>query len=223
MLENLPKPVRFALIALLVVAFAFGVRSILRSIIPDFSGPPASAKWENSPYAVAEKSIGSSIDEPYLFTDQDGNKFDVTTWLDKPLVVSYIFTNCADVCPVISVSLKRIIAKNQERLGRDFRILSVGFDLKRDTPDAMKQFGKNFAPEGFENWKFVTGDDDNVRRFAKKLGIIYQPVPGGGWAHTVGVTIVASGKVYAQVFGSKYSEKQILKPIDDANSIIKSQ
>jgi protein SCO1/2 len=203
-------------VVIVITVLAFAVREGVRAMIPSL-GTLGEKKfdWKSSPFAKAEEAVGNTVEDSYTFTDQDGGSFNVADWLDKPLVVSYIYTSCGDVCPSVTLALSRIIKKAPERFGSDYRIVTIGFDNSRDTVENMKKFSQNFISD-YSNWKFLVGDKETTARFAKDLGIIYRPAAGGIWEHTVGVTLVAGKKVFAQIFGPAPTSPDIFKPLNTA-------
>lgn len=208
---------RFGAIAVAIFVFTLVLRQGLMTLWP----PPASqdAYNESSPFYIAEKALGNKLDDTYILKDRNGQPFDVASWFDKPLIVSYIYTTCRHSCPMITQNLAKVVMANKERLGNDFRVISVGFDFTKDDQGAMKEFGEKFVKD-FENWHFLSGKKETVKAMADKLGITYAPLLEGQWRHTIGVTIVSpGGRVFAQVFGPTYSEKQIFGPIDKALKI----
>ncbi|MGK7345302.1 MAG: SCO family protein [Candidatus Nitrospinota bacterium M3_3B_026] len=210
------KVLRYIGSLIIIVTVAFAVRAALKAMFPPPEPPkPPAGQEMASPFKIARKAVGNRLSPSYVFTGQDGGRFDLGEWYDKPLIVSYIFTSCQDVCPAITSSLSRFARDNEERLGKDFRIVSVGFDVENDTVEALRRYGEGFT-DSFESWKFVTGDPETIKALADRLGIIYEP-QGMMWRHTVGVTIVAPGGfVHEQVMGPSYSDEQLLRPIERA-------
>jgi len=168
------------------------------------------------PFERAEMAVGGSLEGPYPFFDQNGKPFELTAWLDKPLVISYIFTECPMVCPTISASLADFVKAGFKEIGADFRIVTVGFDPASDKPAAMLAFGENFTSD-FSNWSFVTGSPEVVRRLSNDIGIAYEPDDEGLWKHTMGITIVAPGGVVSsQLFGMTFNTDELLADIEKA-------
>jgi protein SCO1/2 len=210
---------RFILGLVVVMAVTFAVREVVKKFVQPPTGQSSlleNVDQGNSPFRIATAAVGNNLEGRFFFTDQNGGKFDVKMWFDKPMVVSFIFTNCSVVCPAITSSLSRVVKENKGRLGKDFRILTISFDIAKDTPDIMLKFGHNFTDD-FANWKFVTGSEETVKAFAHRLGIVYKPDGAGGFLHTVGVTVVEPGGIVsAQVFGPQYSNEDILRPVETA-------
>ncbi|MFN0070681.1 MAG: SCO family protein [Chloroflexota bacterium] len=74
-------------------------------------------------------------------------------------LVNFIYTSCADTCPLLTASMKRV----QERLVAErllpgkVMLLSFTVDPERDSPAVLKDYGERVGatPDG---WKFLTGD-----------------------------------------------------------------
>ncbi|MBI4667316.1 MAG: SCO family protein [Nitrospinae bacterium] len=212
------KLVRYLMAFVVLTAVSLAVREGVRRFVPMPSGKGVTVPVMDeatSPFYIAEAALGHQMDKSYVFTDQDGAAFDIASWYDKPMIVSFIFSSCGEVCPTITASIAKIAKNNAERLGKDFRIVTIGFDEKRDTPANLHKFSGNFNPD-YNNWKFLSGKPETVKAMADKLGITFKPDGKGSFLHTVGVTVVAPGGiVYAQVFGPSYSNEQVLDPIDE--------
>ncbi len=79
----------------------------------------------------------------------------------KITLLSFIYTTCTDTkgCPyalVVLHDLKRQIEKSPEFRDR-VRLVSVSFDPEHDTPEVMRLYGGNSAPNGSGlQWHFLT-------------------------------------------------------------------
>lgn len=96
----------------------------------------------------------------FSFTDTDGNKVTKADLLGKPWVVCFVFTHCAATCPRVTSSMREL----QDQLkDYDFRLVTVTVDPLRDTPEVLKQYGKNFKAD-FSKWMFLGGDQRDIYR-----------------------------------------------------------
>ena len=71
--------------------------------------------------------------------DYTGHAVDLAALGGKVVLVTFVYTHCPDVCPLIVTNL----ATAQRELSseaRHLRIIAVTVDPKRDTPNAVKQF-----------------------------------------------------------------------------------
>lgn len=163
-------------------------------------------------YRLSQAAIGRTLGE-YRFTDQDNRPLDLARLRGRPLVVSFIYTSCAFVCPTLTTSLARSVEMAREVLGPDsFTVVSLGFDTRVDTPAQMRQYAteRGISVPG---WYFASGDEPTVARFARELGFAYAPL-AGGFDHLAQVTIIdQDGRVHRQVYGPEFDPPMIVDPI----------
>lgn len=103
--------------------------------------------------------------------DQDGRPFSFSQVRGKVLVVAYIYTNCPDICHVISNKMnvfKQQIKK--EGLGDRVYFISISFDPERDTPEVLRHHAKMMNLD-LDNWALLTGDKNAVEEVLKVAGM----------------------------------------------------
>jgi len=161
---------------------------------------------------LSQVAIGRTVGN-YHFTDQDNRPLDLARLRGRPLIVSYIYTSCAFVCPTLTLSLSRAVELARETLGPEsFTVISVGFDTRVDTPEQMRRYA---AERGISvpGWYFASADEATVARFAQEVGFSYARL-AGGFDHLAQVTIIdADGRVYRQVYGPDFSAPMIVDPL----------
>lgn len=74
------------------------------------------------------------------------------------VVMGFIYTNCPDICSLITQNLVQI-QKNMND-PKDVHFIAATFDPARDTPSVLKKYGKAFGAE--KNFTFLTGDSTQV-------------------------------------------------------------
>ncbi len=81
---------------------------------------------------------------------------------DRLVLFSFIYTRCPDIngCPLANAVLHKLQAKLRERpaVAEATRLLSMSFDPERDSPEVMRDFGKDLGGEGID-WQFLTAAD----------------------------------------------------------------
>jgi protein SCO1/2 len=102
--------------------------------------------------------------------DQDGRKlmFYDDVIKGRIVVVSFIYTVCKDMCPLITARLALLQDKLGDAAGRDFFFVSVSIDPERDTPERLKQFAEAFRVG--PGWLFLTGSRADIDQIRNKLG-----------------------------------------------------
>lgn len=72
--------------------------------------------------------------------DQDGKGFTFSQLRGKVLIVSYTYTHCPDVCPMIIKKMKGVEnGLNKSGLQDSVYFVSISLDPKRDTPEVIKE------------------------------------------------------------------------------------
>jgi protein SCO1/2 len=86
----------------------------------------------------------------------------------KIVVISFIYTNCPDICPLTTARMAQVEDKLGEVAGRDIFLISITVDPENDTPQKLKAFSDAFHVGA--GWQFVTGKPEDIRAINYKLG-----------------------------------------------------
>ena len=106
--------------------------------------------------------------------DQDAKAVHLYTDLIKGRVaaLSFIFTTCTTICPLIGAKLGQLQTELSESLGDNIALISVSVDPVNDTPQRMKAWGAQFGAK--PGWSLLTGDKLTVDQLLKAVGL-YTP------------------------------------------------
>jgi len=74
------------------------------------------------------------------------------------IVMGFIYTNCPDICSLITQNLVKI--QKEMNYPEDVQFVAASFDPVRDTPSTLKKYGEAFKVK--ENFTFLTGDSTEV-------------------------------------------------------------
>lgn len=158
--------------------------------------------------SVVAKPIGD-----FTLLDRKGKPVRLADFRGKPLLVSFIYTGCFEVCPTTTRNLQKAVTNTVAVLGSDrFNIVSIGFNQPFDSPTALKAFA---AQNGivFPNWEFLSPATAIVDDLTKSFGFSFAPTPAG-FDHIVQVTLVdADGKIYRQIYGEALTADQLVEPL----------
>jgi protein SCO1/2 len=91
----------------------------------------------------------------FQMQDQDGKPFSDRELRGKVAVVSFMFTSCPDVCPILTTQLSglrtQLLPQRQH-----IQLVSISVDPEKDTPAALKEFAKKHGAD-YPDWRFLTG------------------------------------------------------------------
>jgi protein SCO1/2 len=91
--------------------------------------------------------------------DQDGRPADLRALRGGPVVVTFLYTSCADTCPLTA----RQIAGALDRLGgRGVPAVAISVDPRGDTPASARRFLRRMGLEG--RMRFLLGSEAALRR-----------------------------------------------------------
>jgi protein SCO1/2 len=167
---------------------------------------------EKEALKISQSAIGNQLGD-YTFLNRSGRKVRLSDYRGKPLVISMIYTHCPFVCATTTRNLSAL-KLSRDALGADsFGVLTIGFDTKNDTPEAMDDFAKRMDVS-LTNWEFVSADSDTIKKLSKDLGFVFFPSPEGGFDHITQTTFIdGKGRVNLQVYGEEFENKTLLEPL----------
>ena len=165
-----------------------------------------------STLAYSQGAIGNVLGD-YTLRDSEDRLVRLADLRGKPLLVSFIYAGCFQVCPTVTRSLKRAVESALGTLGTDsFNVVSVGFNQPFDSPAAMRAYAQQHGIH-LPNWRFLSPDPPTLAALAHDVGFRYAPV-AGGFDHLTQVTIVdRDGVVVAQVYGERFALSELVEPL----------
>jgi Uncharacterized protein SCO1/SenC/PrrC, involved in biogenesis of respiratory and photosynthetic systems len=171
-------------------------------------GPPGvrkgTAKDDDDDAAVVEK-IGQHAALDVELTGEDGARLRLADLVTMPTIIAPVYYSCPNECNVLLGTLGQVLPEVGLRPGVDYQVLAISFD-ELDTPaTATKRKGDflNTTSAGFppQAWRFLTGDEKNVRRLMDSLGFSYARTPTGFRHSVVLIALTPTGKISRYLYG----------------------
>jgi protein SCO1 len=157
----------------------------------------------------------------FKLTDQDGKPFKFSDTSGKLVLVTFIFTTCPDVCPLLTAKLAAIQRMLEEKDIKDYFLLSITTDPERDTTAALKEYAGHFKAD-FRRWSFLTGSRQEVAKVWKLFGVNVTKNESGQVQHTSLTTLIdRQGNRRVDYYGDKWHEKEVVKDIEWLASVKK--
>ncbi len=149
---------------------------------------------------VAGRSSGAGLPDyfaapTFSLTDQDGRPFDSAELKGKVWIVDFIYTNCPDVCPLITADLARLgdALPVEHRLGSDIRFVSITVDPARDSAATLRSFARSFGVRSPDQWAFLSGPEAALRRTLAGFHVVAEPAPAGASSAADGRRVTGPG------------------------------
>lgn len=128
------------------------------------------------------------------FVDQFGHGFDFAGFHGKSVVLSFIYTRCADPreCPAISSNFRTL---QQRFAGGPYHLVEMTLDPSYDRPAVLARYGALFGADA-KRWTLATGDPKAVLDFDARFGLDPFADPRVGLIHTERTVLIGpNGKI----------------------------
>ena len=161
---------------------------------------------------ASQAVIGSAVPDHTLL-DASGRPLRLSSYRGKPLLVSFIYTGCFQICPLQTRALLDAVKGLDARFGpHQYNVVSIGFNQPFDSPTAMRAFAAQQRIDR-SNWAFLSPPPATVDPLTRDFGFSYAATPAG-FDHLLGVTIVdAQGRIHTQVLGDRLNAAQLGEPL----------
>jgi protein SCO1/2 len=151
-------------------------------------------------------TIGAAPD--FALTSQDGAEVTLEALRGKVVAVTFIYTSCPDVCPMLTDKMARV----QDALGPDFgteiAFVSISVDPEHDTPEVLKEYAEALDAD-LAGWTFLTGTPAAVRDVAHRYGVAVAPAADGQVDHTLLTTLIdRHGTMRVQYLGYRFDPEE---------------
>ena len=172
--------------------------------------PPASSGFE------LLKEGDAAPDAP--FVDQDARHLRFSKFKGAPVVMTFVYTKCP--LPTFCPLMDRHFATIQHSLKEDpafarVHLVTVSFDPARDSPAVLKAHGRELGAD-FARWTFLTGDRDEIDRFAARFGVSVSRAlndPRDITHNLRTVVLDADGRLVKTYTGNEWTPEQVIQDL----------
>ncbi|MBA3519262.1 MAG: SCO family protein [Rhizobiales bacterium] len=151
--------------------------------------------------------LGGSPAPDFTLTDHRGKPVSLSDFRGKVIALTFIYTDCPDVCPITVKNLSAANEQLPEEKRDDVALIAITVDPKRDTQAALRAFSERHGLVENPNWYALRGDAATLERIWHAYGIypgtrlatpvqehttpaLGTPVPGGGQGHTDAIYLI---------------------------------
>ena len=174
---------------------------------------------ENQP-GRAERRVTRRTIENFVLIDQNGARFAFDNLAGKVAVVSFAYTTCVDVCPLITAALRQTQMALTAKERSEVQLMTITTDPEIDSPQVLSAYAKRYNAE-LDNWAFLTGERAALAHVWKNFGVGVKRRGRGLIDHTPLTAIVDQSKTMRFAYiGPSPDPRAVL---DDARSLLKQQ
>ena len=174
-----------------------------------------SAAWSHvpippkSPAAPGRRIVDIPVPD-FQLRDQDGKTFHFASARGEVVLITFIFTTCPDVCPLLTANFAAIQRDLDRQNIADYRLLSITTDPERDTPPVLNAYATRFKAHT-ERWSFLTGSRQDLAKIWKAFGVSVVKNQSGQIQHTTFTTVVdRQGNRRVDYYGDKWRDADVL-------------
>lgn len=166
------------------------------------------------------RSIGN---KNYSLLNQDSSKVVFPAdFKGKTVVMSFIYTNCPDICPLTTHNMQTIQNLVKENGIKNVQFLELTFDPSRDRPSVLKDYG-DIRSVDYNNFEFLTGKRTVIDTLLKRMKVM--AIPGDTtethsgqkvyfFTHTDRITLLdKNGRIRSEYKGSTANPEVVLTDI----------
>jgi protein SCO1/2 len=190
--------------------------------------PPAHAQLDDRPVQTAgikpdllrdvglDQKLGDSIPLDLTFRDEHGKTVALRQFFgERPVILTLVYYQCPMLCTEVLNGLMRSAKELPLEIGKDFTIVTLSIDpserpilanVKHELYTGL--YGKPGAPQG---WRFLTGDEPNIKALARAVGFRYAYDSGSGqFAHPSGIMLLTpQGKLARYFYGISFPVRDL--------------
>lgn len=179
--------------------------------------PPADAPMPTASSGFELLKPGEAVPDAQ-FLDQDGGKRRFADFKGSRVVMTFIYTECPlpTFCPLIDrrfAAMQKPMADDASM--KDVKLITVSFDPATDTPPVLKAHARRLNADP-ARWTFLTGDRDEVDRFASRFGVQVSRALNDARdiTHNLRTAIIdKDGKLVKVYTGNDWTPEQILNDL----------
>lgn len=102
-------------------------------------------------------------------------------------IISFIFTSCAGICPMITSNMVRSVPQ-LDQIDDNYRIVLISVDPEHDTPSRLRAYAERF--DAGPKIRFLTGSSEQVFQVLRQLDAVYE---GANKMNHQPVTLISRG------------------------------
>lgn len=124
----------------------------------------------------------------FSLRDQDGKLVDLKQQRGRVVVLTFLYTKCKDICPLMASTLNAVLANVKPADRARVRAIAVSVDPRNDTFAAVRRYvkEKSLLPE----FRYLVGPKQALEPVWSSYGILIDPVSLESIDHTGRIIVI---------------------------------
>jgi protein SCO1 len=149
----------------------------------------------------------------FALMSQDKRPVNLIGLRGKVVAVTFLYTACPDICPVLTQKLVEVQHALGPEFGAKIAFVAITLDPEHDTPEVLKDYAQTFEAD-LAGWSFVTGPVAVVRDVVKRYGVFAAKNAEGFVDHNLVTSIVdARGMLRVQYLGMRFDPDEFRRDL----------
>ena len=161
----------------------------------------------------------------FALINQNGSKISISHFRGKPLLLTFIYTQCPfpDYCVRMSANFAKVLKqlKQTPSVFSRAQLLSISIDPENDKPSVLRAYGESYVGRTdpkFAHWQFASGNAEQVRQAADFFGLSYNQKDGQIIHGLQTVLIGNDGKIIKVYSGNDWKPEDVAADYAEAAS-----
>jgi protein SCO1 len=147
----------------------------------------------------------------FVLVDQSGQPLALQDLRGKVVLLTFIYSACADVCPLITAAMTGLQQHLTARERPDVFFLSVTVEPEVDTPAVLQAYAEHHGAD-LTSWAFLTGSPPAVQAVWQVFGLTVKRRAEGGVNHPAWTFLIdREGMVRYRYLGSLLEVETMLE------------
>jgi protein SCO1 len=149
----------------------------------------------------------------FSLMSQDGKPVSLIGLCGKVVAVSFIYTQCPDICPLLTQKMVQVQDELKEDFGSKIQFVSITLDPEHDTRGVLKDYAEFWGAKR-DGWSFLTGTPEAVREVTRSYGVYFSKNADGGVDHTQLTSIIdGKGVMRVQYLGGRFNPEEFRRDL----------
>ncbi len=155
------------LLSLLMLVLVAGVVAVVA--IGGTSGAKARSQARAADFEAAAVLTPAVQAPPLKLRNYQGQPVNIAAYKGKAVLVTFLYTNCPDVCPLIASNLRVALNLLGSKMASKVQVIAVSVDPRGDTPKAVAAFLARHELTG--RMQYLIGSAKELARVWKAWGV----------------------------------------------------
>jgi protein SCO1/2 len=169
-----------------------------------------------------DEKLGQAVPLDLSFTDEAGNSRTLRELIQRPTFVGLQYYSCRNACGVLLGGMASVFSQLEATPGKDYGALSISINPEETPADAgeakriaLETIGRPYPEEA---WRFLTGDQADIMRFADAVGYRFTK-EGEEFNHPLALIVLSpQGRIIRYLYGDSYLPVDLKMSILEARS-----